>query len=167
MSCSHSSDMSNSNGSRWKLTEYTMIQVRINIVQHTQCSNMISMTQRQETLTRAKTDHRIHLALEKLKMRFSCRPPHWRTVVTDWENNCIVATKQNRGVHKEMYASPTQKNTTSLRDTRDNTTHMVFEGELAVKLHAKNVDIPPSANGNPIQYQVAMRRVYNLGSTNH
>ena len=38
-------------------------------VQHTQCSNMTSMTQRQESLIRAKPGHRVHLALEKLMMR--------------------------------------------------------------------------------------------------
>ena len=34
MSCSRSSGMSNSNRSRWKFTEQTMIRVRINSVQH-------------------------------------------------------------------------------------------------------------------------------------
>ena len=38
-------------------------------VRHTQCSNMTSMTQRQESLIRAKPGHRVHPALEKLKMR--------------------------------------------------------------------------------------------------
>ena len=31
------------------------------------------------------------------------------------------------------------KNTNSMRDTGDDTAHMVFEGEPAVKLHSKNV----------------------------
>ena len=31
-------------------------------------------------------------------------------------------------------------NTNSLRDTGHNTMHMVFEGELALKLHVKDVD---------------------------
>ena len=35
---------------------------------------MTSMTQRRECLFRAKPGHRIHLALEKLKMTFSSRP---------------------------------------------------------------------------------------------
>ena len=47
--------MSNSDRSRWKLTEQTMIRVRINLMQHTQCINMTSMTQRQESLIRAKS----------------------------------------------------------------------------------------------------------------
>ena len=38
--------------------------------------------------------------------------------------------------------------TNSLRDTRNNTMHMVFEGELAVKLHAKDVKVGTSANKN-------------------
>ena len=51
------------------------------------------------------------------------------------------------------------QNINSLRDMRDNTTHMVFEGEPAVKLHAKNVEVGTSANGNPRQDQVTMGRV--------
>ena len=53
--------MSNSYRSRWKLTEQTMIRVRINLVQHTQCNNMTSTTQRQEILIRAKPGNRTHL----------------------------------------------------------------------------------------------------------
>ena len=45
-------DMSTSGRSRWKLTEQTMIRVRINLVQHTQFNNMTSMTEWQETLIR-------------------------------------------------------------------------------------------------------------------
>ena len=129
--------MSNSDRSRWKLTEQTMIRVRINLVQHTQCSNMMPMTQRQEGLIRAC--HRIHLALEKLKMAFSSRPPHRITILKDLEDKCIVATKQHRGVHKDTLHQP--QNTNSLRDTGDITTHMVYEGEPAVKLHAKNIKV--------------------------
>ena len=40
-------------------------------------------------------------------------------------------------VHKDTLHQP--QNTTSERDKGDNATHMVFEGEPAVKLHAKNV----------------------------
>ena len=65
------------------------------------------------------------------------------------------------------------QNTNSLIDTGDNTTHMVFEGESVVKLHAKNVEVGTGANLNPRQDQllgqdqVTMGRVNNLGSTNH
>ena len=45
MSCSRSSRMSNSDRIRWKLTKQTMIRVPINLVQHTQCSNIRSVTQ--------------------------------------------------------------------------------------------------------------------------
>ena len=99
MSCSHSSRVSNSNRDRWKLTEQTMIRVRINLVQHTKCSNMTPMTQ-QETLIRAMPGQRIHLAIQKLKKTFSSRPPHRRTILKDWENKCIVAKKHERGVQK-------------------------------------------------------------------
>ena len=111
------------------------------------------MTQRQESLTRAKPGHRIHLALEKLKMTFCGRPPHRRTILKDLENKCIIATQQ--------------QNIISLRDTGDNTTHMVFEGEPAFKLHEKNVKVGTSANGNHRQDQVTMLRVDSPGSNNH
>ena len=78
---------------------------------------------------------RIHLAFEKLTMTFSSRQPHLRTILKDWENKCTEAMKQHRDVHKDTLHQP--QNTNSLRDTRDNTTYMVFEGEPAVKLHAK------------------------------
>ena len=117
---------------------------------------MTSMTQRQESLIRAKPGHRIHLALEKLKT-LSSRPPHRRTILKDWENKCIVAMKQHRGVHKDTLHQP--QNNNSLRDAGDNTTHMVFEGEPSVKLHTKNVKVGTSTNGNPRQDQVTMGRV--------
>ena len=47
---------------------------------------------------------------------------------------------------------------------RNNTTHMVFEGELAVKLHTKVVVVGTSANGNPRQDLVTMGRVHSPGS---
>ena len=93
MSYSRSSDMSNSGRRRWKLTEQTMIRVRIHLVQQTQSGNMKSMTQWQETLINAKNGSRIHMALEKLKVIFSCRSPHRRTIHEDRENKCIIATK--------------------------------------------------------------------------
>ena len=124
-----------------------MIQVWIHLIQHAQCSNMMSITQRQESLIRAKPGHRIHLALEKMNMTFSSKPTHRRTIFKDWKNKCIVATKQHRGVHKDTLHQP--QNTNSLRDTRDNDTHMVFEGEPAVKLHAKNVEVGTIENGSP------------------
>ena len=106
----------NSDRSRWKLTEQTLIRVRINLVQHKICSNMTSMKQRQESLIRAKPGHRIHLEHEKLKMTFSCKPVHRRTILKNWENKCIVATKQHRGVHKDTCDQ--SRNANSLRDTR-------------------------------------------------
>ena len=115
ISSNRSWGISNSDRSRWKLTEQTMIRVRINLVQHTQCSKMTWMTQRQESLIREEPGNRIHLALEKLKMAFSSRLQNWRTILMDWENKCIVATKQHRGVHKDSLYQP--RNTNSLRDT--------------------------------------------------
>ena len=43
------------------------------------------------------------------------------------------------------------QNTNSLRDTGNNTMHMVFDGELAVKLHAKDVEVGTSKDKNPRQ----------------
>ena len=80
-SCSRRSGTSNSGRSRWKLTEQTTIWVQINLVQHTKCSNMTSMVQRQESLIRA----RIHLMLEKLKTTCSSRPPQTRTILKDFK----------------------------------------------------------------------------------
>ena len=102
-----------------------------------------------ESPIRANPGNRIHLALEKLTMTFSSRPPHRRTILKDWENKCIVATNQHIGVYKATLHQP--QNTNSLRDTGDNTTNMVFEGEPAVKLHTMNVKVGTSANGNPVK----------------
>ena len=124
MSCS-CTGISNSDRSRWQLTKQTMIPVRINLVQHTQCSNLTSMTQRQESLISAKPGHQIHLALEKLKMTFSSKPPYRRTVLKDCEVKWILARKKHRDVQKDTLHQP--QNTNSLRDTGDNTTRMLFE----------------------------------------
>ena len=59
------------------------------------------------------------------------------------------------------------QNTNSLRDTRDISTHMVFEGGPTVKLYAKNVKVGTSSNGNPRQDQVTIGRVDSPASTNH
>ena len=44
------------------------------------------------------------------------------------------------------------------RDTRNNITHWVFEGELAVKLRDKDTEVWTSANWNTKQYQVTLER---------
>ena len=88
-------------------------------------------------------------------------------MLKDWENKCIdsiVATKQHWGDHKDTFHQ--LQNTNSLRDTRDHITHMVFEGEPAVKLHAKNVMVETNANGNITQEKVTMGRVVSPGSNN-
>ena len=102
-----SSGMSNPDRSRWKLTEQTMIRVRIILVKHTQCSNMTSITQRQETLIKAKPCHRIHLAPDKLKMTFSSSPPHRRTTLKHWENKYIVYINEATQRCPQRHASPT------------------------------------------------------------
>ena len=76
-----------------------------------------------------------------------------------------IATKQHRGVYKGTLQQP--QNSNSLRDTGDDTMHMVFEGEPAVKFHAMNVKVGTSTNGNRRQDQVTISRVDHPGSTNH
>ena len=46
-----------------------------------------------------------------------------------------------------MFHQP--QNTNSLRDTGNNTKHMLFECELAVKLHAKDVEVRTSVDKTP------------------
>ena len=43
---------------------------------------------------------------------------------------------------------------------------MVFKGELAVKLQAKDVEVGTNSDRNPRQDQVTMARAHSLGSTN-
>ena len=57
------------------------------------------------------------------------------------------------------------QNTNYLRDTVNNTTHIVFEGELAVKLHAKDVEVGTGSDRNPIQDKVITGSVQSPGST--
>ena len=141
-----------------------MIRVRINIVQHTQCSNMTSMTQ-QENLIRGKPGHRIHMALKKLKKTFDSRQPLRRTILKDKENKCIVATKQHRGVHKDKLHQ--RQNSNSLRDTGNNTTHMVFEGERMLSNFTPRMSRLGLAQMETRQDQVTMGRVHSPASTNH
>ena len=92
----------------------------------------------------------------KLKVTFSIWPTHRRTILKEWENKWIIATTWHRCVHKYRFHQP--QNTNSLSDTRNDTTHMVFECELTVKLHAMDVEVGTSSNGNIKQDQVTMRR---------
>ena len=66
---------------------------------------------------------------------------------------------------QQIYLSPTTKYQFSYRDMGNNTKHMVFEGELAVKLHAKDVEVGTSLDINPRQDHVTMRRAHGPGST--
>ena len=93
----------------------------------------------------------------------STADPH-KGELKDLENKCIVATKQLRGVHKDTIHQP--QNTNTFGDTTDNTTHMVFEGEPAVKLQVKNIEVGTSANGNPRKEQVTLGTVHSPWSTN-
>ena len=52
-----------------------------------------------------------------------------------------------------------------MRYARNNNSLGGFEGELAVKLLSRDVEVGTSSNGDPIQDQVNMRRVHILGYT--
>ena len=56
-------------------------------------------------------------------------------------------SKEHRFAHEDTLHQPQNKN--SLGDTRRNTAHMVFEGEFAVKLYAKGVEVWTNANRIP------------------
>ena len=45
--------------------------------------------------------------------------------------------------------------------------HIVFEGELALELCAKDAEVGTSSDRNPRQDQVTMRRAHNPGATNN
>ena len=60
----------------------------------------------------------------------------------------IHSSNEVTKVHNEVHIHQFQ-NTIFLRDTRDITTHMVFEDKLVVKLHAKNIEVGTIANGTP------------------
>ena len=63
---------------------------------------------------------------------------------------------EHRSVFKYTIHQP--QNTYSLRDTGNNTTHMVFEYDLAIKLHTTTVEVGTSSDRNHRQYQVTMLR---------
>ena len=141
--------ISNCDRSRWKLSEQTMIRVRINLVQRAKCSNKTSRTRRQQSLIRSKPGHQIHLSLDKLKMSFRSRPPHRKTMLKDWENKCIVSTKQHRDVHEDTFHQPKMSIFRETQMTIPRTWSL--KGEPAVKLHANKIEVGTSANGNPRQ----------------
>ena len=64
-----------------------------------------------------------------------------------------------------MFHQP--QSTNSSTDAGNNTAHMVFEGELAVKLLAKAVKVLISLNGNLRQDQVTKGRVFSPEFTNN
>ena len=66
----------------------------------------------------------------------------------------------------QQHTSPTSKYQ-FFENARYNTAHIVLEGEPAVKLHAKNVEVGTSANGNQRQDHVTMGKVQSSESTNH
>ena len=71
---------------------------------------------------------------------------------------------QHRGIHEYTFHQP--QNTNSPRDTGNNTTHMVFEGELDVKLHSKDVEVGTSSDRNPREDRVTTGWAHSPASTN-
>ena len=109
------------------------------------------MTQRQEILIEAKPS-----------TKYTWRWRNWR-----WHSAADLHTREQysrigKQMHNnnkvtqlcpQIYLSPPQ-NSNSLKDTGNNSMHIVFKGELAVKLRAKNVEVGTSADGHPWQDQV-------------
>ena len=93
MSCDRSSRMSNSGTSRWKLTEETVIRVRINLVQHTkvQPHDIDDTTTRNSDRDKAWPPNTPHL--QEAEGGLSSWPPHQRTILKDWKNKCKIAMK--------------------------------------------------------------------------
>ena len=84
--------------------------------------------------------------------------PHWRTVHRDRDQ----AQRDNRNkVYRWVHIHPQHQpqNTNSLRDMIHNTSHKVFERELAVKLYPTDVELGTSANRNPRVNQVTNGKV--------
>ena len=119
MRYSSSLEMSNYGRSRRKLAAQTVTWVRINLIQHTKPCNMTSITQRQETLIRAKPEHRMQLALQKLKLTFSGWPPCTPENNTHglWEE-IHNYQRSDTDVYNLIYASPTIKYKFSERHTK-------------------------------------------------
>ena len=68
---------------------------------------------------------------------------------------------------QQRHSSPTTKYQFLGRvNSLYSTTHMVFEGEFAVKFHSKDFKVGTSANINPRKDQVTVRRVRSHGSAN-
>ena len=128
-----------------------------------QCSNMASMTQRQESLIREKPGHRIQ-AEDGIQQQIPTSENNTHGLGEQMHSS-IEATQRCPGVHKDKLHQP--QNTNSFREMEHNITYMVFEGGPAVKLHAKNVKVGTRANGNPRQDRVTTGRVDSPGSTNH
>ena len=155
MRCSHSSGMSNSDRSRWKLTEQTMIRFELT----------------RYNIHSAVTRHQWH----NDKNAWPPNTPGARAAEDDIQHQTPTPENNTQGLEEQMHSSneATQRllhqpqNTNSLRNTRDNTEHIFFEGEPAVILHAKNTEVGGSANENPRQDKVTMGRVHSPGSTNH
>ena len=105
------------------------------------------MTQRQETLIGTKPGHRVQLALKK------CEGDIQQLTPTP-DNNTQGFGEQMQNSNEvtqrcpQIYVTPPQ-NTNSLGDTGNKTTQMVFECELSVKLHGKDVEVGISSDRNP------------------
>ena len=138
---------------RWKLrllTVQTMHRFRIKLEQHTQSSNVTTVTQCQKTLLiMAKHGDLTHLAFKTQKVTDSSLFPHKRTTIKDLEYECIITTKQHNGVHKYKFHQP--KNLNSPWDS------MCAYCQTSCQ---DDVEVGTSTNGIPRQDEVTMGRVH-------
>ena len=96
----------------------------------------------------------------------------------DIQHLTLTPENNTRGLGEQMQISDevTQRcpqipfhqpqNINSMKYTGYNTTHMVFKGELAVKLHSKDVEVGTSMDRNLKQDQVTLWRAHSPSSTN-
>ena len=145
-----------------------MIRVRINLVQHTQSSNMTSMTQWQESPIRTFCAAEYTWRIRSWRWHSATDSTPENNAQGLGENKCIVARSNTEVSSKTRFTNLKMPIDCSLKpiniswalwetcETRDTTGHLVFEGKPPVKLHAKNIEVETNANGNPRQDQVTM-----------
>ena len=156
------SGMSNSSWGSCQLAKQTMIWFRINLLQHTQPSNITTMTQRQVTLIRA------HLATE---YTWSSRSWRWHFAADPTlENNAQGLGEQMQNSNEvtqwcpQIYVSQTSKYQFPERHGKQYHAYGLRRCACC-QTSAKNVDVGTSSDGIPRQDQVIMGRVHSPGST--
>ena len=138
MSCSRSLGMSNSDRSRWKLTEQTMIRVRYTLYNIHSAATWCQWHNDKKVWLGQRLATEYTWPSRSRRWHSSSRPPHRRTILKDWENKCIVAKKEHRGMYPQRRASPTSKYQFFESHERQYRAHVLRM--WAFKHHTKNVE---------------------------